>query len=132
MPIQASGFQLPSGARAVRADCTGIVTKEEAAAWMGQQDPGQPFHGLPILAITLHLDKVTADARGLFSRHGDRVRREEVWTAVVITNPLIRVTTNFVFRIAGTKKQRIFATEQEAVAWLDERVREDAAPRAAP
>jgi len=131
MPIQVSAFQLPSGARAVRADCTGTISHEEAEAWMSQGDPGGPFHGVPVLALTLQLDGVTPGARGVFARRRD-LTDIDPWTAVVITNPIIRVATNFVMRVARTKRQRIFATEQEAVLWLDERIRQDASRAARP
>jgi len=119
MPIQTSAFQLPSGAQGVRADCTGTVDKEDADAWLKQIDPGGPFHGLPQLAVALKLDRVTSEARGVFGRLGDDPGRAKVWMAVVVTNPVIRVTTNFVMRISRNKMMRLFANEEEAVLWLD-------------
>lgn len=127
MPIQTSAFRLPSGAQGVRADCTGTVSKEDANAWFQQIDPGGPYHGLPILAVAMNLDRVTPEARSVFSRRGDANARTESWMAVVVTNPVIRVTTNFVMRIARTNKLRLFAAEADAVRWLEDRLREDTA-----
>lgn len=132
MPIQASAFRLPSGAQAVRADCIGTVSKEDADAWFQQIDLGGPFHGLPILAIALELDRVTPEARSVFGRRGDGTTRTESWMAVVLTNPVLRVTTNFVMRISRTRRMRLFATQEEAALWLDQRLREDAAGKTAP
>ena len=46
---------------------------------------------------------------------------------MVVTNPVVRVTTNFLMRINKARKQRLFTSEAEAILWLDERAREDAA-----
>ena len=124
MPIQASAFRLPSGARGVRVDCIGTISKEDADAYMEQVSLGGQFHGLPVLAVTLQIGNIGPGARGAFIRRGND-RRSERWMAVVVNNPVIRVTTNFVVRISGTKKLRLFETEEEAALWLDERARED-------
>jgi hypothetical protein len=126
MPIQPSPFKLPSGTRGVRADCTGTISQEDAETWLRQVDRGGAFHGVPILAVALEIDHVTAEARGVFSRRGDSPGRPDVWMAVVVTNPVIRVTTNFVMRLTGNRKMRLFANEGTALRWLDERAREAA------
>jgi hypothetical protein len=41
----------------------------------------------------------------------------------VVTNPLIRVASNFIMRMNKNPQHRMFATEAEAVRWLDERSR---------
>jgi len=46
---------------------------------------------------------------------------------VGVTNPVLRVTANFIARIQGRKKTRMFSGEPEALQWLDARVREDMA-----
>lgn len=127
MPIQISAFQLPSGAQGVRADCMGTVSKEDAAAWLQQVDPGGAYYGLPILAVTQQLDRVAPEARSMFGRRDHPENEIESWKAVVVSNPVIRVTTNFVIRISRTRKMRLFATEGEAMRWLDERLQEGAA-----
>jgi len=133
MPIQASIFRLPSGVRAVRADCTGTVTREDAHAWLRQVDLGGPFHGLPVLAIALHLDRMTPEARGAYAALGNSTPGVERWMAVVVNTPVLRVTViNFVMRITKKRKMHVFKTEEEAVRWLDERLHEDAARKPAP
>jgi hypothetical protein len=132
MPIQAGTFQLPSGARAVRADCTGTVTREDADVWLRQVQPGGPFHGLPALVIALQLDRTTPEARGVYVQLRNSAPGDERWIAVVVTNPVLRVTVNFVMRITRKRKMHVFRTEEEAVRWLDERLHEDAAGQAAP
>jgi len=126
MPVQLSVFQLPGGARCLREDCAGEVTVEDTRVILQQTDPGGPFHGLPILALTEKMTSVTADARGMIAGRGD-VSGKEVWMAVVMTNPVLRVTINFMMRILKNRKVRLFNREAEAIQWLDERVREDTA-----
>ena len=131
MPIEASAFQLPSGARVVRADCIGTISKEDADGWLRQLAPGGPFHGHSILADTLRIGHVDPEARNAFA-NSRKTTQSDGWIAVIVTNPVIRVTTNFVMRITRNQKQRLFQTEGEAVAWLDERVREGSAHAPAP
>jgi hypothetical protein len=123
MPIQPSAFRLPSGAGAVRADCSGTISKEDAEAWLAQTDPGGSYHGLPILTVTLDIEHLEHEARRAFARRPNAGDTDS-WIAVVVTNLVMRITQN--------KKQRSFPTEGEAVAWLDERVRTDAARKAGP
>ncbi len=119
MPIELSTFLLPSGARCVRAICSGDLTKKDLDAGDLQLGAGGPLHGLPILSLSQQVTSVSSDARQLMGSRG-----AEVWTAVVVTNPVIRVTTNFLMRVTGSKKQRLFTSEAEAIQWLDERVQE--------
>jgi hypothetical protein len=95
---------------------------EDMEAGEKQLGVGGALHGLPILSLSQKVTSVSSDARRLMSG-----REAEVWTAVVVTNPVIRVTTNFLIRVTGSKKQRLFTTEAAAIQWLDERVQEDAA-----
>src|SRR5262245_29316204 len=130
MQMLGSPFRLPSGARAVRLDCIGTITQEDAEGWIQQVGPGGPYDGLSVLAVTVQIDSIGPDARSVFSRRGNPKAKR--WMAVVVTSPMIRVTTNFLVRITGTKTLRLFDTEGEAMLWLDARLREDAAKKAAP
>ena len=116
----------------MRAECTGTVTKEEAGAWLRQVDPGGPFHGLPVLAVALQLDRLTPEARRVYAEQSNSAPGVERWVAIVVANPVIRVTANFLMRITKKRKMCLFRTEEEAVRWLDERLRADAAEKAAP
>ena len=64
---------------------------------------------------------MTPEARAVFGRH-----TYAQWMAGVGTNPMMRMTANFIIRVKRTKWLRMFADEQEAVRWLDERARENA------
>jgi len=129
MPYQASFFQLPCGARCSRVDASGNFSGEDAAALIKDWEAGGPLHGMPALVQTSHMTSASSDARRLFSRRPDP-GREEPWVAVVVTNPMIRVTVNFVTRIQGGKKMKLFAGEEESIQWLDDRIREEMAAKA--
>jgi hypothetical protein len=122
MPYEISMFQLPCGSRAAKVDCHGIVTGEEAAELVRQHSPGGPLHGVPTLVLTARMVRESPEARSAFAG-----RKVTEWTAMVMTNPLLRVTTSFIIRVSGSPLLRVFANEQDAVRWLDERAREDAA-----
>jgi len=126
MPIIATPIQLPSGARCVRLECRGDITKEEAEALSKEIGVGGPLSGIPILSLSQGVVSVSAEARQVFARHRD-LNAQANWTAVVVASPLMRVTANFLMRVNKVKRQRLFSTEAEAVQWLEERIKEDQA-----
>ena len=125
MPFEMSTFQLPCGARCARVEVTGIVTGEEAAALAAHLDPGGAYHGLSLLVRGQKMKSMLPEARAVFGNRRSPPPTE--WMAIVLTNPLLRVTSNFILRMNGNVRRRLFSTEQEAVRWLDERTLEDAA-----
>ncbi|HYV46656.1 MAG TPA: hypothetical protein VFA20_17440 [Myxococcaceae bacterium] len=125
MPIQGTQFQLPSGVWAVRVDCTGTVTGEDAESWMSQLAPGCPFHGLPKLVITDLLEHVHPSTGSAFIRNRKSDWAQD-WIAAVVTSPTVRVTANFVLRAVRNEKHRIFQNEGDATRWLDQHVHEEA------
>ena len=125
MPFEISSFQLPSGARCARAEVSGTITGEEAAAMVAHLELGGPYHGLSLLVGAQKVKTMLPEARAVFSNR--RAPPPTEWMAVVLTNPIIRVTSNFILRMNGNARRRLFSTEREAVQWLDERVREDVA-----
>jgi len=123
MPYEMTFFQLPCGARAFRMEGRGTFSREDAVASLKLVDPGGELHGLPCVVLTRNLGSVSPEARRLYAERGDL----GVWMAVVVTNPVIRVTARFLMRIQKARKTDLFATEEKAIAWLDARVREEAA-----
>jgi hypothetical protein len=105
-------------------EVTGAFTLEDAVALVQQLDPGGPFQGLPLLVLTQGMESVSSDARGRLARRGEQGGWEP-WSAVVATNAIIRVTVNFVARLTRVRRTKLFATEVEALQWLDARVLED-------
>jgi len=121
MPYRLSTFKLPCGRPCGRADGSGLLTPEEADAALQTLAPGGQLHGLPLLVQTLEVETVTPGARRAFGHNA-----HTGWVAIVAPNPVLRVAVNFVLRITRNPRQRMFATEEEAIRWLDERAREDA------
>ncbi|HYV44324.1 MAG TPA: hypothetical protein VFA20_05650 [Myxococcaceae bacterium] len=130
MPYEVSTFTLPCGARALKAIGTGVITREDADQLMKQIESGGSFYGLPQLYLTQGMEKMSPEARSLFSAR-TKGGVEQMWSAVVGSSPLIRVTVNFLLRLNRSRSTKMFSAEPEAVAWLDERVREDAARKTA-
>jgi hypothetical protein len=122
MPVHLSTFELPGGARCLREDCVGEMTLEDAHTVLRETGPGGSFEGLPILGLTERITSITAEARGVLGGRGN-VSGTEVWAAVVVTNPVIRVAVNFLTRVNKYRKLHLFAREAEAIQWLDEQVR---------
>lgn len=127
MPHETTFFQLPCGACICRLEMTGSVSGEEARTLLDQLQPGGALHGLPLLIMLQRLDSFSPDARRAVGQMG--LEEVETWEAVVVTNPVIRVTVNFVMRIQGRKKTKLFSTEPDALQWLDARAREDMAAK---
>jgi len=129
MPYVTSFFQLPCGARCSRVNTSGTFSREDGVTLIHDWEPGGPLHGLPALVQTRELASVSAEARGFFAGRGSFLE-EDPWVAVVVTNPVIRVTTNFILRIQKSKTVRLFSGEPEAIQWLDERIRKERAAKA--
>ena len=126
MPLIATPGQLPSGARYVRLEGRGDITKEDATGVTKELGAGGPLSGIPILALTRDVKSVSSEARHVFAGRGNPTA-PATWIAVIVTNPVIRVGTNFVMRLNKAKRQRLFAKEAEAVQWLEERIKEEQA-----
>jgi hypothetical protein len=124
VPYEISTFQLPCGARAARVKNMGTLTGEEATSMMRQWDPGGPYRGLPTLVLQEGA-VLTPEARSVFAHWKDPATTE--WFAIVVTNAVMRVSANFIMRVSRTTRRRMFATEAEAIQWLDARARENMA-----
>src|SRR5687767_15120732 len=92
--------------------------------------PGGPLHGLPLLILLQRLAPLSPEVRRTVGQIG--LEEVETWEALVVNNPVVRVTINFVMRIQGRKKTKLFSGEREAIQWLDARVREDLAAKPGP
>jgi hypothetical protein len=122
-------FQLPCGARCIRVNVRGAISDEEAITHLNRvDDPEGDLHGLPALTYMHEMESITPGARHRFAI---RVPQEP-WVAVVVTSPVLRVALNFLQRVRGRKKLRMFTADPEALKWLDDRVREELAAKPPP
>ncbi len=131
MPYQISTPDLPCGERFTRAEGSGVIAKEDAEYLLSRVTSGGDLNGLPQLVLTQKVTSITAEARKLFGGTNAQ-RAQQTWCAVVVTNPLIKVTANLVARVNKTTRVKLFTSEPEAIRWLDERAREEAARKKAP
>lgn len=119
MPVQMRIFVLPGGARCLRMETSGHFSAEDADVVVRATNPGGEYHRLPQLVQTHKQLSISSEARKVFAARGE-LGEAEPWVAVVVTNPVVRVTTNFLARVGGSRKTRLFAAEAEALAWLDQ------------
>jgi hypothetical protein len=129
MPYDVTTFTLPCGVTAARADGYGVITKEDAAILMQKIGRGGSHHGQPLFVSTARIEKINPEARSMFSVSPDPNEPQQ-WGAVVVSNPLMRVTINFLLRVSRARTLKMFSSEAEGLAWLDQRVREEAAKQA--
>jgi hypothetical protein len=123
VPIEITGFTLPGGGRCVRIDTSGHFSEQDAEVFVKEMmSPGSPYHRWPRLVVTLRQTSISSDARRVFVNR-EEMGDQEPWVAVVITNAVLRVVTNFLMRINGNKKMTLFSGEPEAIQWLDEHTR---------
>src|SRR5262245_12488812 len=110
MPFDLSTFQLPGGARCVRVDVSGVVTGEEAANAIAHLEPGGSYHGLSMLVCGQKMKSLLPEARAVFGNRRSPPPTE--WMAIVLTNPILRVGSNFILRMNGNVRRRLFSTER--------------------
>jgi hypothetical protein len=120
MPYQISTFQLPDGGRCARLTWTGDISGEDANAALAHCERGGSVHGLPVLALGHQMTGLSREARAIFS--SPRSDAFSAKMALVIANPLLRVTANFVLRVRRNTMQRLFKTEADAISWLMEKI----------
>ena len=126
MPFSITTISLPCGSPCVRVECDGVISKEDADQMMAVIGEGGTMFGVPMLIQSERQKSLSPEARRVFSKGFDS-RNEQAWCGVVVINPLLRVTINFVTRVTGNRKVKMFASVAEATRWLDERAREDQA-----
>lgn len=96
---------------------SGQVSLADAEAMGNLLKPGQPFHHAKVLCIVDKSTDYHADAR----RHFKTFTGNYAKMATVVSSSLVRATINFMVRIIGTgDAMKLFNTEAEALAWLDE------------
>ena len=104
--------------RIARMISSGRIASAEAHAIMKDIEPGGRYHGLPLLCIVDDTVEMNADARRIFTaRPNDSANPP---SAIVTQSTVMRVTINFISRVNGQMNTRLFATEGEAIRWLEE------------
>jgi hypothetical protein len=126
VPYDLKLSNLPSGARYVRVEASGIITGADVE-YLYHHELARS--GLALMVLTHKAESYQPEARALISKYSAH-EETQPWTAVVIDDPRIRVTSNFIRRVGHTTRSVQFASEDEAVQWLEELVLKDPAVRA--
>lgn len=117
MPIRVEEGKTPKGTRCMRTHVSGHVSLADAQLMAAQLLPGQPYHQGLVINIVEKDTEYSSDSRKFFSIMNGNYRR----MAVVVTSAILRAAINFMRRLTGTSSDfRMFASEGEAMAWLDE------------
>jgi hypothetical protein len=107
----------PRGLPYIRLGIEAEIGVAEARDYVARFQPGGDYHGRPILAVVARGVSFDIAARKLLIES-----RATVPTSCVVTAPLARAAVNLMIRGAGlSSKARVFKTEPEALAWLEER-----------
>ena len=129
MSVEMTTFELPGGTTCLRIVTGGHFSKEDAEAVVQRTSPGGPYFGMPQLVLTQQQVSGSSDARGVLAAARGGHGESEPWVAVVITNRIGRVGANFLMRVLGNKRMRLFGAEAEAVRWMVERIQEGQAAK---
>ena len=101
MPYAYSTFTLPCGTAAIRADGTGVITRENAEGLRRNTTLGGQYSGMPLLVDNRQMAKMEPEARSLFALGYDP-NIDHPCTAIVVTDSVLRVTVSFLLRTAKT------------------------------
>lgn len=129
MPYAFSTFTLPCGAPAVLANGTGIITRSDAEDLVKRTTRGGEYDGRQLLIDNRQMERMEPEARNFFGLTYDP-NAEHPWCAIIVPDPVLRVSVSFLLRTTKTTRVKLFSSQPEAIAWLDGQVREDAAWKA--
>jgi len=119
MPFSLQNERTLSSLRITRLTISGKITEEEATDLMTKLGREGGFGGIPLLVISDPSTDIGAGARRIFTAQADATQ-PVMPTAVVTKSAVMRVTVNFIGRVNGNQNTKMFATEAEAVRWLEE------------
>jgi len=118
MPLAFQELVTPRGRTYVRVAISGDFDLAEAEEFVDRFSSTGPYYLKPSVSVVPRGTEYTPAARKHLLKMG-----EAGPTATVTTSPLVRAAVNLMLRLSGkTGKLRMFASETEAVAWLDEQL----------
>lgn len=124
MPYAISIINLPSGTRCLRANASGDITGTDVDLLYTHE---AVMAGMPMLIVTHEVRNYDSEARKQLAKYS--ARENQPWAAAVISSQMVSALGTLIKRVNHATKFKSFSTETEAIQWLEERVREDAAPR---
>jgi hypothetical protein len=118
MPLAFQELVTPRGRPYVRVAVSGVFDLAEAEEYVERFSKTGPYHLKPSMSVVPRGTEYTTAARKQLLKMGDAGP-----TATVTTSPLVRAAVNLMLRLAGKSGTLgMFATEAEAVAWLDKQI----------
>lgn len=117
MPIVVTEGKTPRGARMMRAAVSGHISLADAQGMASYMQPGQPFHQALVLCTVDKSTQYSAESRKFFGTMPGLYKL----MATVVTSSILRAAINFMQRMTGSNDLRMFNTEAEGLAWLDEK-----------
>lgn len=118
MPLAFEELATPRGRPYVRVAVTGEFDLADAKQFVTRFGKDGPYFMKPSMSVVPRGTEYTSDARKHLQTMGDAGP-----TATVTTSPLVRAAVNLMVRLSGRKNTlRMFGTEAEALAWLDEQI----------
>lgn len=109
----------PAGKPCLRLHVSGVITAADAEQYAASVEPGAKYHRMLTVSIVARDTQYSSAARRRFKALGQNVGPH----ASVVASPLARAGINLILRMLGRGDgiYRMFATEPEALAWLDAR-----------
>lgn len=117
MPIQIQAGKTPKGRPLMRAVVSGHVSLADAEGLGAQLKPGQPFHQYLVLCTVQKGTEYTPESRNHFRTLLGSFKR----MATIVDSAILRAMINIMHRLFGSASDfRMFNSEADALAWLDE------------
>lgn len=118
MPFAYGEITTPRGQRCLLVESSGVVTLGDAESLGAKLAPGSPYRGGVVLSRVAKGVDFEPGARNYFPTLHPTYRR----LAAVVGSPLVRAMVNLMIRLTPSTsgESRVFTSEADALAWLDE------------
>jgi len=115
MPLDISETKTPAGHRLLLVQASGIVTGPQAQVLVDDVRQDGPHGGWPIFCKIAKGTEYTPEARKTMTSGGSYP-----CCAILVGSTVLKTLVNFMMRVSGADaRSRMFATEAEALAWID-------------
>ena len=117
MPIELTEARTPAGHPLLRNDGSGRITGPEVQKLMDAIAEGGRYHGWRQLHVLAKGAEMSKESRALVSQQYQDAVQTAV--AVVVPSAVLRVTIQFILKVTGDQRTKLFSDEASALEWLD-------------
>jgi hypothetical protein len=119
MPFTFGDINTPKGRRCLRIDSEGLCGLDDGQALQARLVPGQPHHFGLVFSRAAKTTEFSPELRRFFPTMGTD---SYLAMASVITSPVVRAAVKLLVRLTPRSAEnfRVFGSDAEALAWLDE------------